>query len=163
MTNRRSFILALTAAALTPTVTYAAEAGDIFGNILQGIKDRKEREWYEKHRDEGRWDGKYYWDREDNKRYTRDEWQRELRWRYNEEKAGRDWRAQRGRKPRKPDPRRDDRRDDRRDFRPDPRRDRDDRRDDRRDRRPEPPRRPDPRRDRDDRRDRRDDRRDDRR
>lgn len=160
MTNRRSFLLALTAAALTPTVTYAAEAGDIFGNILQGIKDRKEREWYEKHRDEGRWDGKYYWDREDNKRYTRDEWQRELRWRYNEEKAGRDWRAQRGRKP---DPRRDDRRDDRRDFRPDPRRDRDDRRDDRRDRRPEPPRRPDPRRDRDDRRDRRDDRRDDRR
>ena len=160
MTNRRSFILALTAAALTPTVTYAAEAGDIFGNILQGIKDRKEREWYEKHRDEGRWDGKYYWDREDNKRYTRDEWQRELRWRYNEEKAGRDWRAQRGRKPRKPDPRRDDRRDDRRDHRPDPRRD--DRRDPRHD----------PRRDRDDRRDdrrdhrrdpRRDDRRDDRR
>ena len=157
MTNRRSFLLALTAAALTPTVTYAAEAGDIFGNILQGIKNRKEREWYEKNRDEGRWDGKYFWDREDNKRYTRDEWQRELRWRYNEEKAGRDWRAKRGRKPRKPDPRRDDRRDDRRDLRPDPRRDRDDRRDDRRDRRP------DPRRDRDDRRDRRDDRRDDRR
>ena len=160
MTNRRSFILALTAAALTPTVTFAADAGDIFGGILQGIKDRKEREWYEKHRDEGRWDGKYYWDREDNKRYTRDEWQRELRWRYNEEKAGRDWRAQRGRKPRKPDPRRDDRRDDRRDHRPDPRRD--DRRDPRHD----------PRRDRDDRRDdrrdhrrdpRRDDRRDDRR
>lgn len=144
MTNRRSFILALTAAALTPTVTFAADAGDIFGGILQGIKDRKEREWYEKHRDDGRWDGKYYWDREDNKRYTRDEWQRELRWRYNEEKAGRDWRAKRGRKPRKPDPRRDDRRDPRHD----PRRDRDDRRDDRRD-----PRR-DPRRD-----DRRDDRR----
>lgn len=114
MTNRRSFILALTAAALTPTVTFAADAGDIFGGILQGIKDRKEREWYEKHRDDGRWDGKYYWDREDNKRYTRDEWQRELRWRYNEEKAGRDWRAKRGRKPHKPDPRRDDRRDDRR-------------------------------------------------
>lgn len=144
MTNRRSFILALTAAALTPTVTFAADAGDIFGGILQGIKDRKEREWYEKHRDDGRWDGKYYWDREDNKRYTRDEWQRELRWRYNEEKAGRDWRAKRGRKPRKPDPHRDDRRDPRHD----PRRDRDDRRDDRRD-----PRR-DPRRD-----DRRDDRR----
>ena len=160
MTNRRSFILALTAAALTPTVTFAADAGDIFGGILQGIKDRKEREWYEKHRDDGRWDGKYYWDRADNKRYTRDEWQRELRWRYNEEKAGRDWRAKRGRKPRKPDPRRDDRRDDRRDHRPDPRRD--DRRDPRHD----------PRRDRDDRRDdrrdhrrdpRRDDRRDDRR
>ena len=37
MTNRRSLILALTAAALTPTVTFAAEAGDIFGGILQGI------------------------------------------------------------------------------------------------------------------------------
>ena len=88
MTNRRSFILALTAAALTPTVTYAAEAGDIFGNILQGIKDRKEREWYEKHRDEGRWDGKYYWDREDNKRYTRDEWRRYLEERYRGERGG---------------------------------------------------------------------------
>ena len=42
MTNRRSLILALTAAALTPTVTFAAEAGDIFGGILQGIKDRKD-------------------------------------------------------------------------------------------------------------------------
>ena len=59
MTNRRSFILALTAAALTPTVTFAADAGDIFGGILQGIKDRKEREWYEKHRDDGRWDGSF--------------------------------------------------------------------------------------------------------
>ena len=56
MTNRRSLVLALTAAALTPTVTFAAEAGDIFGGILQGIRDRKEREWYEKNRDEGRWD-----------------------------------------------------------------------------------------------------------
>ena len=37
MTNRRSLVLALTAAALTPTVTFAAEAGDIFGGILQGI------------------------------------------------------------------------------------------------------------------------------
>ena len=151
MTNRRSLILALTAAALTPTVTFAAEAGDIFGGILQGIKDRKEREWYEKNRDEGRWDGKYFWDREDGKRYTRDEWQKELRWRYNEERAGRDWRAKRGRKA-KHDNRRDDRRDrrdDRRDLR------RDDRRDDRRDRHPDPRR--------DDRRDRRDDRRDDRR
>lgn len=134
-----------------PTVTFAAEAGDIFGGILQGIKDRKEREWYEKNRDEGRWDGKYFWDREDGKRYTRDEWQKELRWRYSEERAGRDWRAKRGRKA-KHDNRRDDRRDrrdDRRDLR------RDDRRDDRRDRRPDPRR--------DDRRDRRDDRRDDRR
>ena len=172
MTNRRSLILALTAAALTPTVTFAAEAGDIFGGILQGIKDRKEREWYEKNRDEGRWDGKYFWDREDGKRYTRDEWQKELRWRYDEERAGRDWRAKRGRKA-KHDNRRDDRRDDRRDLRRDDQRDdrrdlrRDDRRDDRRDLRRDDrrddrrDRRPDPRRD--DRRDRRDDRRDDRR
>ena len=120
MTNRRSLILALTAAALTPTVTFAAEAGDIFGGILQGIRDRKEREWYEKNRDEGRWDGKYFWDREDGKRYTRDEWQKELRWRYSEERAGRDRRAKRGRKAKH-----DNRRDDRRDRR-------DDRRDDRR-------------------------------
>ena len=104
MTNRRSLVLALTAAALTPTVTFAAEAGDIFGGILQGIKDRKEREWYEKNRDEGRWDGKYFWDREDGKRYTRDEWRKELEWRYKEEKAGRDWRKERyGKGPREMD------------------------------------------------------------
>ena len=129
MTNRRSFILALTAAALTPTVTYAAEAGDIFGNILQGIKDRKEREWYEKHRDEGRWDGKYYYDRKTNKRYSRDAWRKELSRRHQEDKR-------RGVRPGKPEPRRD--RDDRKNpprRKPDPRKG-PDRRDDRRDHRP---------------------------
>lgn len=112
MTNRRTFLVAAAALAVLPAASYAAE-GDIFSGILQGIRDRKEREWFEKNRDEGRWDGKYYYDREDGKRYTRDEWQKELRWRYNEEKAGRDWRKQRGRKPRNDD-RRNDRRDDRR-------------------------------------------------
>ena len=98
MLNRRTFLAMAAAAAMVPAVSYA-DAGDIFGGILQGIKDKKEREWFEKNRNEGRWDGKYYYDREDGKRYTRDEWQKELRWRYNEEKAGRDWRSKRGRKP----------------------------------------------------------------
>lgn len=135
MTNRRTLLAAAAALAVLPVASHAAE-GDIFSGILQGIRDRKEREWFEKNRDEGRWDGKYYYDREDGKRYTRDEWQKELRWRYNEEKAGRDWRKQRGRKPRN-DARRDDRRNDRREDRRDDRRDnrRDDRRDDKRDER----------------------------
>ena len=115
MMNRRSVLVALTALSAVPALSLAADAGDIFGGILQGIKDRKEREWFEKHRNEGRWDGKYYYDREDGKRYTRDEWQKELRWRYNEEKAGRDWRTKRGRKPVKGNDRRGDKRNDRRD------------------------------------------------
>ena len=145
MLNRRAFIAAAAAAAIFPAVSQAADDSSIFGGILQGIKDKKEREWFEKNRNDGRWDGKYYYDREDGKRYTRDEWQKELRWRYNEEKSGRDWRSQRGRKSAKKDARRSDpraekrgdKRDNRRDDKRSDKRDdrRNDRRDDRRDRR----------------------------
>ena len=56
-----------------------------------------------------------YYDREDNRRYTRDEWRKEMRWRYNEEKAGRNWRNERYRRKKDDDKRKPPRKDDRRD------------------------------------------------
>lgn len=52
MTNRRTLLAAAAALAVLPVASHAAE-GDIFSGILQGIRDRKEREWFEKNRDEG--------------------------------------------------------------------------------------------------------------
>ena len=51
----------------------------------------------EKYRDEGRWDGRYYYDRYDTRRYTRDEWRRELERRARSEEDGRDWRDEKRR------------------------------------------------------------------
>ena len=138
MLNRRNFLIALAAGVAARPA--AAEDRDFLKNLMDGIQDRREREWFERNRNEGRWDGHYFYDRHDGRRYTRDEWRREMRRRYKEERAGRDWRKERDRRDRR------DRHDDRRDRRDD-RHDRRDRRDDRRDRR-------------DDRRDRRDGRRD---
>lgn len=90
--SRRLFLVGLAAAASVEA--YAAE-GDFFKELISGISDRSERDFFERHRDDGRWDGQYYYDRHNNKRYTRDEWSREMRWRYQEEKAGRDWRRER--------------------------------------------------------------------
>ena len=148
----RRTLIAMAALGL-PALAQAAEDG-LFGELLSGAKDAAYRKFLEDREGESRWDGKYYYDEYDNKRYTRDEWRRELERRYREEKSGRDWRDSKRRsweeKRRKNRKDRRDNRDDRRNGRDD-RRDRDDRRrDDRRDRR-------DDRRDRDDRR--RDDRR----
>ena len=144
----RRTLIAMAALGL-PALAHAAEDG-LFGELLSGAKDAAYRKFLEDREGESHWDGKYYYDEYDNKRYTRDEWRRELERRYREEKSGRDWRDSKRRsweeKRRK---NRKDRRDDRDDRRRDDRRD-DRRRDDRRDRR-------DDRRDRDDRR--RDDRR----
>ena len=77
--SRRLFLVGLAAAASVEA--YAAE-GDFFKELISGISDRSERDFFERHRDDGRWDGQYYYDRHNNKRYTRDEWSREMRWRY---------------------------------------------------------------------------------
>ena len=133
--SRRLFLAVLISSASVGA--YAAD-GDFFKELMRGIGDRSEREFFERHRDDGRWDGKYYYDRHNNKRYTRDEWRREMQWRYKEEKAGRDWRRERWGKDW--DKRRSDR-DDRKPPRKDSR-DRDDRKGpkdrDRRDDRREP-------------------------
>ena len=168
--SRRMFVAALLGACTAPAM---AADGDFFKDLISDIKDDSERKFYESHRDDARWDGKYYYDRENNKRYTRDEWKKEMNWRYKEEKAGRDWRKERYSKDDRRDNRRDDRRDAKRDDRKDDRRDakRDDRRDARRDKdrddkrdgksdrkdKDDKKRRPDPKKDR------RDDRKDDRR
>ena len=130
--SRRMFVAALLGACTAPAM---AADGDFFKDLISDIKDDSERKFYESHRDDARWDGKYYYDRENNKRYTRDEWKKEMNWRYKEEKAGRDWRKERYSKDDRRDNRRDDRRDAKRDDRKDDRRDakRDDRKDDRRD------------------------------
>lgn len=148
--SRRMFVAALLGACTAPAM---AADGDFFKDLISGIKDDSERKFYESHRDDARWDGKYYYDRENNKRYTRDEWKKEMSWRYKEEKAGRDWRKERYSKNDRRDAKRDDRRDARRD------KDRDDKRDGKRDRKDQDDkkRRPDPKKDR------RDDRKDDRR
>lgn len=152
----RRTLIAMAALGL-PALAQAAEDG-LFGELLSGAKDAAYRKFLEDREGESRWDGKYYYDEYDNKRYTRDEWRRELERRYREETSGRDWRDSKRRsweeKRRK---NRKDRRDDRDDRRHDDRRDRRDDRSDRDDRRRDD-RRDDRRRD--DRRDRRDDRRD---
>ncbi len=150
MTSRRLFLTAAAAAAMVS----AAPAFAALDDVLSGLSDAVSRRYAEKYRDDARWDGKYYYDKYDNRRYTRKEWHNELSRRVKAEDEGRDWRDAKRRawedkkygknyrtfKRNAKDNRRDDRRNARRD----------DRRDDRRDRR-------------DDRRDRRDDRRDDRR
>lgn len=118
MLTRRRLVAAAGLAALAPLAASAADNG--FMELLSSIKDRSEREYFERHRDDARWDGKYYYDRKSNKRYSRDEWRRELQRRHQDE-------VRRGG--------RNDRRDDRRDDRKDRRDDRKDRRDDRKDRR----------------------------
>ncbi len=119
--SRRLFLAGLISSASVGA--FAAE-GDFFKELMRGIGDRSEREFFERHRDDGRWDGKYYYDRHNNKRYTSDEWRREMQWRYKEEKAGRDWRRERWGKDW--DKRRSDRDDDRKPPRKNDR-DRDDR------------------------------------
>lgn len=110
--SRRVFLAALLGGATTGVL---AADEDFFKNLIGEIKDRKERDFFERHRDDARWDGKYYYDREDNRRYTRDEWRKEMRWRYNEEKAGRNWRNERYRRKKDDDKRKPPRKDDRRD------------------------------------------------
>ena len=93
MTSRRVFLSALALGALMPfsgTSRAAEESG--LRDLLGGMADAAARRYAEKHRDEGRWDGKYYYDRYDNRRYTRDEWRRELERRARFEDEGRDWR-----------------------------------------------------------------------
>ena len=64
MLTRRMLIAAAGLAALLP----AAQAADnpIFSEILSGVKDKATREYMERHRDDGRWDGKYFHDRQTN-------------------------------------------------------------------------------------------------
>lgn len=129
--SRRMFLAALLGSAAT--VTLAAD-GDFFKDLLGDIKDQKERDFFERHRDDAKWNGKHYYDRENNKRYTRDEWRKEMQWRYNEEKSGRDWREKRyGKK-------KDDKRQARKDERRDNKRRNDKRKDKRNDERRKDPR-----------------------
>ena len=127
MFSRREFLMAAGALSLMPLAASADDRG--FLDLISNIKDRSEREYFERHRDDARWDGKYYYDRKTNKRYSRDAWRKELSRRHQEDKR-------RGVRPGKPEPRRD--RDDRKNpprRKPDPRKG-PDRRDDRRDHRP---------------------------
>ena len=127
MFSRRKFLMAAGALSLMPLAAPADDRG--FLDLISSIKDRSEREYFERHRDDARWDGRYYYDRKTNRRYSRDDWRKELRRRHQEERR-------RGARPGRPEPRRG--RDDRRDpprHKPEHRRG-PDRRDDRRDHRP---------------------------
>lgn len=92
-TSRRAFLSWIAAATVVPfagRVEAAEESG--LRELLGGIADAATRQYAEKYRDDGRWDGKYYYDRYDNRRYTRDEWRREIERRARFEREGRDWR-----------------------------------------------------------------------
>ena len=90
MFSRREFLMATGALSLMPFAASAADKG--FLDLISNIKDRSEREYFERHRDDARWDGKYYYDKYDNRRYSRSEWQREIQRRARAEEEGRDWR-----------------------------------------------------------------------
>ena len=92
--SRRLFLSSVFGFAFLGQRAFAQEKSPL-SEILSGISDRAMRDFVERHDKDGRWDGKYYYDRQNNKRYTKDEWRKELEWRYKEEKAGRDWRKER--------------------------------------------------------------------
>lgn len=158
MISRRLLITGFAAAAasaIAPAVMAAGDGG--FGDLLGGLADAASRRYAEKYRDDARWDGKYYYDKYDNRRYSRSEWQREIQRRARAEEEGRDWRDSKRRawedkrygknyRKFKKEQRRDEkdhRKDDRRDAKE---RRKDDRRDDRERRRDERDRRDDNRR-----------------
>lgn len=93
MISRRLLITGFAAAAasaIAPAVMAAGDGG--FGDLLGGLADAASRRYAEKYRDDARWDGKYYYDKYDNRRYSRSEWQREIQRRARAEEEGRDWR-----------------------------------------------------------------------
>ena len=98
--SRRLFLSSVFGFAFLGQRAFAQEKSPL-SEILSGISDRAMRDFVERHDKDGRWDGKYYYDRQNNKRYTKDEWRKELEWRFKEEKAGRDWRQERYGKPRR--------------------------------------------------------------
>lgn len=101
--TRRLFIASALGLAFLGSKAFAVEKSPL-GEFLSNVKDKAMKDFMERHDKDGRWDGKYYYDRENNKRYTRDKWRKELEWRYKEEKAGRDWRKERyGKGPREMD------------------------------------------------------------
>lgn len=155
MTSRRAFLAAAVAASLMSTTPAAMAALD---DLLGGLTDAITRRYAEKHRDEARWDGKYYYDNYDNRRYTKKEWEKELSRRARAEHEGRDWRDAKRRsweekkygknyrtfkkadakkpepkkpEPKKPEPKKVKKPDPKKDRKPDPKRD--PRRDPRRD------------------------------
>lgn len=93
MINRRLFLTsaALMLAAALPARSLAQEA-DGLKDLLSGIAGAASRRYIEKHRDDAEWDGQYYYDRYDRKRYSREDWLKELERRDREERSGRDWR-----------------------------------------------------------------------
>lgn len=93
MTTRRQIVSAFLAAAVSPFAVNAWAADSTgLSDLLGGIADVATRRYAERYRDEGCWDGRYYYDNYDNRRYTRDEWRRELERRARAEDEGRDWR-----------------------------------------------------------------------
>lgn len=98
--SRRLFLSSVLGFAFLGQRAFAQEKSPL-SEILSGISDRAMRDFVERHDKDGRWDGKYYYDRRNNKRYTKDEWRKELEWRFKEEKAGRDWHQERYGKPRR--------------------------------------------------------------
>lgn len=90
MANRRFLLTAAAVAAVTMTTVPAAFAA--LDDLIGGLTDAVTRRYAESHRNEARWDGKYYYDNYDNKRYTRKEWEREITRRAKAENEGRDWR-----------------------------------------------------------------------
>ena len=92
MISRRLLITGFAAAAAS-AIAPAVMAGDGgFGDLLGGLADAASRRYAEKYRDDARWDGKYYYDKYDNRRYSRSQWQREIQRRARAEEEGRDWR-----------------------------------------------------------------------
>ena len=98
--SRRLFLSSVLGFAFLGQRAFAQEKSPL-SEILSGISDRAMRDFVERHDKDGHWDGKYYYDRRNNKRYTKDEWRKELEWRFKEEKAGRDWHQERYGKPRR--------------------------------------------------------------
>lgn len=105
--SRRLFISSLIGLAAFGRVAVAQEKSPL-AELLSDVSDQSLRDFIEKHDSDGKWDGKHYYDRQNNQRYTREEWRKELQWRYQEEKEGRDWRKERYGKDFKDHPTRDD-------------------------------------------------------
>ncbi len=98
MKSRRALLSALALGALLPAAELSRAADESgLRDLLGGMADAAARRYADKYRDEGRWDGQYYYDRYDNRRYTRDEWRRELERRARSEEDGRDWRDEKRR------------------------------------------------------------------
>ncbi len=78
MFNRRQFFAAavLAAAPFIPIPALASPSDAILTGLVAGVTDAAVSAYIQKHYKDARWDGRYFY--EGDRRYSRDEWRREL-------------------------------------------------------------------------------------